>query len=100
MLIKTDVNLPHKTVFSNRNWNQSLNVHLVEYIGWSKLCADIILATVGKSGHKTVFSNRNWNQSLNVHLVEYIGWSKLCADIILATLYIALCDHPLRIFYK
>ena len=33
MLIKTDVNLPDKTVFSDKNWEQSLNVHLVEYLG-------------------------------------------------------------------
>ena len=46
ILIKTDVNLPNKTVFSNDNWNQSLNVHLVEYKGWSNLCVNIILATL------------------------------------------------------
>ena len=44
--MKPDVNLPDKTVFSNKNWNPSLNVHLAGYIGWSKLCVDIILATL------------------------------------------------------
>ena len=43
---QTDVNLSDKTVFSNKNWNQSLNGHLVEYIGLSKLSVDIILATL------------------------------------------------------
>ena len=46
MLIKTDVDLPDKTVFTNKNWKQSLNIHVVEYKGWSKLCVDIILATL------------------------------------------------------
>ena len=46
MLIKIDVNLPDKTVFSYKNWNQSLNVHLAEYRGLSKLYVDIILVTL------------------------------------------------------
>ena len=46
MLIKSDVNPPDKTVFLIKNKNQSLNIHLVEYRGWSKLCVDIILATL------------------------------------------------------
>ena len=37
MLIKTDVNLPDKTVFSMKIGTSSLNVLLVEYTGWSKL---------------------------------------------------------------
>ena len=31
------MNLQDKTVFLNKTWNQSLNVHLVGYKGWSKL---------------------------------------------------------------
>ena len=46
MLIKADVNLPVKTVFTNENWKQSVTVHVVEYKGRSKLCVDIILATL------------------------------------------------------
>ena len=46
MLIKTDVNLPDKTVFSDKNLNQSLNVHLVEYMGGGGVKIIIILATV------------------------------------------------------
>ena len=35
-----------KTVFTNKNLNQSLNVHLLEYNGWSTPCVYIILATL------------------------------------------------------
>ena len=44
ILIKADANPPDNRVFSNKNWNQSLSAHLVEYKGWSKSCVNIILA--------------------------------------------------------
>ena len=42
MLIKTD----DKAVLTNKNGKQSINVHVVEYKGCSKLYVDIILTTL------------------------------------------------------
>ena len=46
MLIKTGMNLPNKTGFSNKNWNLLLSVCLIENMGWSKILVDIILAFI------------------------------------------------------
>ena len=46
LLIKTNVNLPNKTLFANENWKQLLIIHALEYWGWSKLYVNIILATL------------------------------------------------------
>ena len=94
MFVKTDVNLPNKTVFANKNWKQSLTDHIVEHKGWSKLCVDIILATlyISLCDHPICWTNHSlkcvWNMNpvglflfTRWHFKDYQFFTILCVTL-------------------